>query len=65
MQKPDILALPLERAVRDCTKNGWEVQVEFTSPPRKKNAGNKMRVVRFIETAPGKGLLTVAEEKSL
>jgi hypothetical protein len=62
-QIPDVLALKLEEALAICNQMGWQVEVQTTAPPRGISGGTE-RVVRFTVTAPGKGVLTVAREKT-
>ncbi|MGB9802512.1 hypothetical protein [Desulfofundulus sp.] len=59
---PDVLAFEVGEALALCRLLGWQVRVQLTAPPRG-SPGGPQRVVRFIVTAPGEGVLTVAQEE--
>jgi len=63
MKCDDLLARELEQVLEMCRTAGWDVELEYTSPPRGEPSG-KYRVVRCRERTGNKFLLTVAREVS-
>lgn len=60
---PDVVALPLEEAVRILQAAGWTPRLRTTAPPRSAPAGGVQRVVRQRATSPGEVELVVAWER--
>lgn len=63
IQFDELLILEMDAAKELCRSVGWQVKVEFTSPPRGETIG-RYRVVRVRELTAGRILLTVAKDIS-
>ncbi len=61
MKQPDVLALTLDEAIVHCNEIGWDVKIIYTKAPGDQSQG-RPRVLRFLQTSPGRGVLTVARE---
>ena len=62
MHPADLLTVELEQALEICRLAGWNVEVEYTAPPKQGPAVGQLRVIRCVWLAEGKLLLTAAGE---
>ncbi|MCL6638944.1 MAG: PASTA domain-containing protein [Firmicutes bacterium] len=60
-EKPDVIGLPLEEALRELEAAGYEVNVIFTRPV-KGVPGGRARALRFKEVSSAGGELTAVYE---
>ncbi|NLI11953.1 hypothetical protein [Pelotomaculum propionicicum] len=58
---PDIIGLPLDKALEICKNLGYEVDIKITRPVKARQEG-ALRAVRFDKVSKYRGVVTVVFE---